>query len=184
MKTTIALAVLALAVGIPTKSDARPRPAEGTSSFEANKTFGLGLELGEPFGLNGKWFYSTSRAIDFGIGDIYDYYDYRGIYIYGDHLWHPVSLVNAAAFELPLYIGVGGSLWHWEDYRFAPHPDGNALGVRVPIGVTFDFNNTPLDIFIQIVPTVNIFADAPRDYMRDTVGFFVDGSVGIRYWFK
>src|SRR5215831_18324146 len=143
MKTTIALAVLAFAVGFPTKSEARPHPAEGgSSSFEANKTFGMGLELGEPFGLNGKWFYSSSRAIDFGIGDIYDYYDYRGLYIYGDHLWHPVSLVSAAAFELPLYVGVGASLWHWDDYVYRGCPgacSGNALGVRVPVGITFDF---------------------------------------------
>jgi hypothetical protein len=95
-----------------------------------------------------------------------------------------VSLVHAAAFELPLYIGVGGSLWHWEDLRFVDHPTGNAFGFRVPVGVTFDFNNTPLDIFIQVVPTLNVFPDAQMNYPRDTLGFFVDGSVGIRYWFK
>ena len=167
---------------------ARPHPAEGggAPAFEANKTFGLGLELGEPTGLQGKWFYATNKAIDFGIGDIYDYYDYRGIYIYGDHLWHPVSLVHAAAFELPLYIGVGASLWHWDDYvyRCPGGPcSGNAFGVRVPVGITFDFNNTPLDIFIQVVPTIDLFADAPMDYNR-TWYFIVEGSAGIRYWFK
>jgi hypothetical protein len=47
-----------------------------------------------------------------------------------------------------------------------------------------NFNNTPLDTFIQLVPPLNLFADAPMGYPRDSLGFFVDGSVGMRYWFE
>jgi hypothetical protein len=184
MKTSIVCIVLVLGIG--TRIDARPRPADAVSSFEANKTFGLGLELGEPSALNGKYFYSANRAIDFGLGDIYDYGGYRGLYLYADHEWHPVSLTHQAAFELPLYIGVGASLWSWEDYRLGPVGpvyNGNALGVRAPIGIMFDFNNTPLDIFIQVVPTLALFADAPNGYDRNTY-FTIHASVGLRYWFK
>lgn len=181
MNKTIVLTALL----ISTAAYARPRPAEGggAPAFEANKTFGLGLELGEPTGLQGKWFYTSDKAIDFGIGDIYDYYDYRGLYLYGDHLWHPANLASTQAFELPFYVGVGAALWRWEDYRFAPNITGSAMGVRVPIGLDFDFNNTPLDIYIQVVPSAYLFVDAPMGY--DHTGYIiVDGSAGIRYWFK
>jgi hypothetical protein len=174
------IAVLVLLVGT---AHARPRPADSTmSDFEANKTFGLGLELGEPFGINGKYFYSRNKAIDFGLGDIYDYYNYRGVYLYADHLWHPTTLVRTEAFELPFYIGAGASIWHWEDYRGAV-VDGDAIGARMPIGVSFDFNNTPLDIFVQLVPTLDLFADTPMGYDRNYY-FIIEGSVGLRYWFK
>src|SRR3569623_1691068 len=108
MKITslIAIAVLA-SVGT---ADARPRPhGFGGKRFEANKTFGLGLELGEPTGLNGKLFLQPDQAIDFGVGDIYHhYYGGDGLHLYFDYLWHPVSLDSNESFELPIYVGIGG----------------------------------------------------------------------------
>ena len=43
-------------------ADARPRPSRG-GSFEANKTFGLGLMIGAPSGLSGKYFLSKDTAL-------------------------------------------------------------------------------------------------------------------------
>jgi hypothetical protein len=176
----IALATLALAA----TAEARPRPQGfGGKRFEANKQFGLGLELGAPFGVTGKYFYSEDKAFDFGVGDIYNYYDYRGLYIYGDHLWHPAVLASADAFELPFYIGVGGSFFHWDDLRGPVDRHGDALVFRVPVGIAFDFNNVPLDVFVQLVPSLPLFFNTPDGYDR-TLFFFIDGSVGIRYWFQ
>jgi hypothetical protein len=186
MKFTSFLVCIALAASIGT-ADARPRP-QGIhgKKFEANKTFGAGLEFGAPFGLNGKYFLSASNALDFGVGSsVYDdYYGYRGYHLYLDYLWHPVSLVSAEAFELPLYIGVGGLFWGWDDRRFGNvGASGSALGFRVPIGISFDLNNVPLDIFIQTVPTLDLFFDRPNGYNRSLYLFF-DFSVGIRFWFS
>ncbi len=176
-----ALAAVAL---VATTADARPRPRGfGGKRFEANKTFGLGLELGAPFGLTGKYFYTEDKALDFGIGDIYNYADYHGLYIYGDHLWHPMSLVSTEAFELPFYIGVGGAFFQWDDARFRPVEAGDALAVRAPIGIAFDFNEVPLDVFVQIVPYLDLFFNTPNGYDR-SLYFWFDGSVGIRYWFQ
>ena len=180
MRSLISIAIVLV---LATTAEARPRPhGFGGKRFEANKTFGLGLELGEPFGLTGKYFYTGDKAFDFGIGDVYDYYNYRGLYLYVDHLWHPVSLASAEAFELPFYIGVGGSFWHWEDYR-GVYVHGDALAVRVPVGISFDFNDVPLDIFVQLVPTIDLFFNTPANYDR-TLFLFIDGSIGIRYWFQ
>ncbi|HEV7556996.1 MAG TPA: hypothetical protein VGO00_16130, partial [Kofleriaceae bacterium] len=59
--------VVALVLGGHTAEAQRPRPRGfRTSAFEANKKFGLGLELGDLFGITGKVFVAPSHALDFG----------------------------------------------------------------------------------------------------------------------
>jgi hypothetical protein len=193
MKVTrlVTISIL-LAVASASLAEARPRPAGrggGSSmrSFSANKTFGLGLELGAPFGLTGKYFLTDSNALQFGLGAIYEhYYAGDGLHLYLDYLWHPVSLVSADAFELPFYIGVGGRFWSFDYCRRRDEfcGRGSAFGIRVPIGIAFDFNRVPLDIFVQLVPTLDFFSGRYYDYYRRRSHFGIDGSVGIRYWFK
>lgn len=189
MKTSLlALSVLAGLALSTTVSEARPRPkafGSGSKKFEANKTFGLGLELGEPSGLTGKWFLSPSGALDFGLGYIYGhYYGGDGLSVYADYLWHPFVLTSAEPFELPFYIGVGGRFWSF-DYgcnRFGNNCAyaGSAIGLRVPIGIAFDFNNVPLDIFVQLTPVFDFY----RGYTNHNAHLGIDASVGIRFWFN
>jgi hypothetical protein len=178
----ILLATLGIALFTTAAADARPRPNGqlGGRRFDANKTFGLGLELGAPTGITGKYFLSADRALDFGIGAIYGYRDRSGFHIYGDYLFHPVSLASTAPFELPFYIGIGGRFWSFDDSRDNDPIDGaSAIGLRVPIGVSFDFNNVPLDIFVQVVPVLDFFSGYRRSVYLD-----IDASIGIRYWFN
>ena len=154
-------------------ADARPRPGGHIAGrrFEANKTFGLGLELGAPAGLTGKYFLSSDRALDFGIGYIPNYFDRSGLHLYGDYLWHPVSLVSTEDFELPLYVGVGGRFWSFDNHRADNTINSaSAFGVRVPVGISFDLNNLPLDFY--------------SNYTPHTIYLDVDASIGARYWFN
>jgi hypothetical protein len=160
-------------------AEARPRPRQG-KTFEANKTFGLGLEFGAPFGLTGKYFLEQDRALQFGLGSIYHYRDRDGLHLYLDYLFHPVSLASNSTFELPLYIGIGGRVWDFDHYRGRYNDDDAlAIGLRVPIGISFDFNNVPLDIFVQLAFVLDFYTG---DYYRNVYGD-VNGSIGIRYWF-
>jgi hypothetical protein len=61
------IAVLLLATQA---ADARRRRSFGTSSYSSNGTFGLGLEIGSPSGLNGKYFLTNNTALNFGVGYI------------------------------------------------------------------------------------------------------------------
>ena len=167
---------------LTTAAQARPRPAGhlGGRAFEANKTFGLGLELGEPTGLNGKYFLTGDRALDFGIGDVYHYANRSGLHIYGDYLFHPTSLASTEIFELPLYVGIGGRFWSFEDTGRAAPNDAFAIGVRVPVGLAMDFNNQPIDIFFQLVPVLDFYGGNAAH----TIYLDFDISIGIRYWFN
>lgn len=185
----VVLSVL-MAVASAPVADTRPRPAGGGSlrSFSANKTFGLGLELGQPTGLTGKYFLSDSNALDFGVGYIYHSYRYGddGLHLYADYLWHPATLVSAEPFELPFFIGVGGRFWDF-DYCRARNDcgwGGSALGVRIPLGIAFDFNRVPLDIALNIVPVLDFVRGDYYDRYGDRAHFGIDVSIAIRYWFK
>jgi hypothetical protein len=158
----------------------------GGAGFEANKTFGLGLELGEPTGLNGKVFVSPKVALDFGLGYAYHQYYYGdGLHLYGDVLFHPVLLSSGPSVEIPFYVGIGLRYWQFDFYdnnRILYHTD--AIGIRVPLGISFDFNNSPLDIFVQVVPTFDFLNDDYYRYYNHRNHFGIDPSVGIRFWFK
>lgn len=158
----------------------------GGGSFEANKTFGIGLELGEPSGLTGKVFVSDNAALDFGVGYIYRHYYYGdGLHLYGDVLFHPVSLASAEPFELPLYIGFGFRFWDFDYcYERVCTYGGSAVGLRVPIGLSFDFNNVPIEIFMQLVPVVDFLYGDYYDRYRDRAHAGIDGSVGFRFYFR
>ncbi len=164
------------------------RSSPGSHGFVANKKFGLGLELGEPSGLTGKVFVTESGAIDFGVGYVYDnyyyYYNAAGFHAYADYLWHPVSLASAQAFELPFYVGVGGRFWDFNYTYLGMDYSGSAFGIRVPLGIAFDFNNVPLDIFIQVVPVLDFLNGGYYNLSHDRVHFGADVSAGIRFWFK
>jgi hypothetical protein len=172
------------AVAAPSPAEARPRPAgkHHQSNFEANKTFGLGIILGAPSGISGKYFVGPDTAIDFGVGFLGCCYHRGrgGVHLHGDFLWHPISLVSAEAFELPFYVGVGVRFWNFGDDRYA---DGSAFGVRVPFGLAFDFNNAPIDIFVELVPVFDLFFGYDCDGCNNA-GFDFDGAIGFRYYFS
>jgi uncharacterized protein DUF3996 len=164
----------------------RRRDGGGGGGFEPNKKFGLGLELGEPSGLNGKVFVSRSGAIDFGVGYIYRQYYYGdGLHLYADYLFHPALLASTSSFELPFYIGPGLRYWDFH-YCYMGLCDygGSAIGIRLPLGISFDFNNAPLDIFIQLVPVLDFLSGDYYNRYGDREHFGVDFSVGLRLWFK
>jgi hypothetical protein len=176
MKITSLIAIVVLAsVSV---ADAGPTGFSG-GSFVTNKKFGVGLELGAPTGINAKLFLTPSNALDFGLGEMYHYYyGGDGLHLYADYLWHPTVLTQQPGFSLPFYVGVGARLWQF-DYSCNGRTctGAEAVGVRVPIGITFNFNNVPLDIFLQAVPTLDFFRDYTHDIFLD-----IDFSVGIRFW--
>lgn len=173
-----ALFALAMSLGAMVSSaEARPRPAGG-SNFQANKTFGLGIMLGAPTGLSGKYFLGPDRALDFGVGFINYYRGRDGLHLHMDYLFHPVSLVSVPEFELPLYFGIGGRFFSFDD-NDNDDVDNFAFGVRAPIGVSFDLTRTPIDIFFELALVIDFFSG-----YRDNVGVDLNGAIGFRYYFQ
>ena len=171
--SVVVTALIAFAIATP--AHARPRPAT-QSSFEANKDFGLGLMVGAPSGLAGKVYLSSDTALDFGVGVYHEFRYHDGIHAHMDFLWHPAVLAKADPFWLPIYFGVGGRVLDHDDYR-DDYNDGTHIGIRGPIGIMMDFNNVPLDIFLELALVADVIVDNDHKYVD------LSGALGIRYYF-
>lgn len=173
------LLVLAMALGLMgvASPDAQARPRPRASKFSSNKTFGLGLMVGAPTGLSGKYYLSADTGIDFGLGVIGGYGNRDGVHLHADFLWHPAVLASVDPFVLPIYVGIGGRLWDYDDRRDNIDDDDLALGARVPLGIMMDFNNVPIDIFFEMVFVLDFFVD------QGAIDLELNGALGIRYYF-
>ncbi len=180
MRRSLRVALLVFGVMFATTSiaEARQHPKRA-SKFEANKTFGLGIILGAPTGLCGKYYLSKDTALDFAIGAYYGYRrhydDYEGLHLHVDFLWHPAVLTKNDTFWLPIYFGVGGRLLDHHDH------DYSHLGVRVPFGLMFDFEKVPIDIFLEFALIADFIEFGPYD--ADDGYVDLTFSLGFRYYF-
>jgi hypothetical protein len=144
--------------------------------------FGLGIILGEPTGITGKYFMNQDYAIDGGLS-----FDFaRWFLVYGDWLYHMRggfgSRTEVAAATTP-YFGLGGLVVvstksdfdiHRERYFTDSSANKIAMGLRIPIGIEWRAPTIPLGIFAEIVPGITI--------IPGTYGF-IQGGIGARFYF-
>lgn len=126
--------------------------------------FGLGVILGEPTGVSAKLFLGGTNAIDFGAA--WSFGNNASMHLHTDYLIHRFDLIQVESGRLPLYYGIGARV------RFAD--DDAQLGVRIPIGLSYYFENDPIEIFFEIVPILDL---APK------TSFSGNSGVVIRYYF-
>lgn len=127
---------------------------------------GIGIQLGAPTGINVKYWLSRCMAVDGAFGA--SPYSHAPAEIHADFLVHDFDLFTPASGKMPVYVGIGilG--------RFRNNGAGSMGGFRLPIGISYMFENIPIDVFAEVAPEV-IFTPFRRGY--------IDGAVGIRFWF-
>jgi len=127
----------------------------------------MGVMFGEPTGVSFKGWLSESAAIDGGVG--WSFVNNGSIHVHADYLFHFYNVLGSP--NVPLYIGVGGRI----KLKNNEHHDESKIGVRVPFGISFQFEDAPVDIFLEIAPVL--------DLTPETKGS-VNGALGLRYYFK
>jgi hypothetical protein len=127
---------------------------------------GLGIMFGEPTGISFKGWISERSAIDGGLG--WSFVNDGSVHIHADYLYHFYNVFNTP--RLPLYLGVGGRI----KLKNNEHNTDMRLGVRIPFGISYQFNEVPVDIFLEIAPVL--------DLNPSTKGS-VNGAIGVRYYF-
>ena len=131
------------------------------SATYAQKNFGIGTILGEPTGLSAKLYTGGSNAFDFAAA-----WSFKGsghLLLQADYVWHS-SLTRASSGELMLYYGIGGRVIFRDD---------PLVGARIPIGLDYQFSTAPIDIFVEIVPILDLIPDTDFD---------IGGGIGVRFW--
>ena len=177
MRRVVSSSVVALAV-LVTSVVVLPRRAHAEGG-----PFGLGLIVGSPTGLSMKYYLGESgQAIDAALGAAFIGAD--GLHAHADYLWHPFLLTDDPAFSLPLHFGVGVRVLSHDRGRDDSDDDVH-LGVRVPVGLTFDFKEIPLDAFFEVAVIVDFHGDHAlnNNDESDHVDLDINAGVGARYYF-
>lgn len=140
-------------------------------------SFGLGVSLGEPTGINAKLWTSKTRAFDFGFGwsvggDRVGTYegDFNGgsrIHIHLDYLIHVFDLIGSND-KYPFYYGIGMHYNTGSGYI-------NSIAVRFVCGVAYMPTDSPFDFFAEFVPALQLISKSE---------FAIDSSIGMRYYFR
>lgn len=128
-----------------------------------DKGFGAGIILGEPTGVNGKLWLGGTNALDMGAA-----WSFQGeghLLLQADYVWHSFNLIQVSSGKLPLYYGFGGRLIISDD---------SVLGIRIPVGLDYMFSNAPVDIFLEVVPILDLIPTTEFDF---------GAGIGVRYWF-
>lgn len=138
------------------------QPAAASEIGTTAHKFGLGLALGGPTGISGKYYPGGRRTAIEGVLGIYgNGWWGGGFYLHGTYLWHPDVLARDTGFELPWHVGIGGFVQdgYWGPwYDRGPYRgwNGVALGVRGQIGLDFDLEDVRLQISADVGANVGV----------------------------
>lgn len=135
------------------------------SLYSQQSNLGVGVMVGQPTGLSGKYWVSESNAFAAGIGGHFIGPN-DGLSIHLDYLYH-IDNTFQTNFRFPLYYGFGARI-RTESNKFG-------LGFRGVGGILFYPDSVPLDIFIELVP---VFKLLPKTILE------IDLALGARYYFN
>lgn len=135
-----------------------------SSASSNDGRLGAGIILGEPIGASLKYWFNNTLAIDGATG--WSSHDDTDLYVHSDVLWHNFDLIPVSRGRMPVYFGVGGLV------RFRDNNQDNQVGIRVPVGVSYLFDNAPVDVFVEIGPALDVAPDVQGE---------ITGGGGIRY---
>jgi hypothetical protein len=129
----------------------------------ADHNFGLGFVVGDVTGVNGKLWLTESTAVDGSVAWQSGFND--DFLLYADYLFHDKDLIKVDKGILALYFGFGGRLLAENDAR---------LGMRFPVGLTYMIQGTPLDVFVEVAPIMDIIPETKAT---------ADFGLGLRFFF-
>ncbi len=124
---------------------------------------GLGLILGDPAGVNLKYWTGATTAL--GASVSWAVGTEKAFHAHLDYLFHDFDMFKVKSGRLGLYYGVGGRLKTNGETR---------VGIRIPLGVTYIFERAPLDVFFEVAPLLDVIPETKGD---------VQGGVGVRLYF-
>lgn len=132
-------------------------------AVEGRNGLGIGVIIGEPTGISLKVWSSSTTAIDAAAA--WSFKKEGKLHLHMDYLFHNFRLFKARHGKLPLYYGIGVRVKFEEETR---------VGVRFPVGICYILRETPIDIFFEIVPLLDVVPETEFNF---------NGSIGVRYFF-
>jgi hypothetical protein len=132
-------------------------------SAASQGSFGLGIILGEPTGVSAKLWLTDRTAVDAAAA--WSFSDEAAFHLHADYLFHNFDLISVEKGKLPVHFGVGARVKFENKSKF---------GVRIPIGLTYIFDGAPFDLFVEVVPILDLIPDTE---------FEANAAIGARFFF-
>jgi len=139
--------------------------AGAASAAAGPGTFGLGIIVGEPTGIDGKLFLSGNNAFEGAIA--WSLQGDNDLHLQGDYLYHRYSVFSPEKGRLPFFFGFGGRI------KLRENRD-DLFGIRFPVGLAYEFADAPFDVFLELVPLLELNPETDFD---------LEGAIGGRFYF-
>ncbi len=141
--------------------------AFGFSANAQDYRNGVGLRLGNPYGLSVKHFLNETNAVEGIFASSYNGFVAVGLYE-NEHWtgWYP---------GLNWYWGFGAHLGWWDNSPWVNGDGGPVIGADFIVGLEYTFDEVPINISLDVIPSVNIIGSSGWN------GYL--GGLSIRYVF-
>ncbi len=129
-----------------------------------DRTFGIGGIIGDPDGVSVKaWLSETTAiagAVSVDLGENYSWVSFHADFLKQN------TVVTWEEALLQTHFGGG--------VRFLSGDFEDFISLRAPIGIDVNAIDAPMEVFMEVVPTVDV---DPEFY------FYFSGAMGFRYYF-
>ncbi len=148
--------------------EAPPTAPVYTSTERQGGPFGLGVSMGTPTGLTGRLWFSRDSAIQFSTGgNLGEKGSLTGSMDYIIALEHMSE--DEGNYFITTYAGAGVGF----DYSYTVNDNSMAFGPRLVGGASVTLPTLPIDIFIQVSPTIFVVQD---------LTWSMGGQIGAHYY--
>ncbi len=149
----------------------------------ANAGGGLGVGLileGDKPGISVKKWLGGGASLN--LGGSYALSGPKNLHIHADYVLHNFRMLReltpkSARNRLSVYYGIGarGKLSNLDNQnQNSSFSDELDLGIRFPLGITYLLRSAPVDVFAELVPTLNVYPSSNLNWRT---------ALGIRYYF-
>lgn len=147
------------------------------------KTFGVGLQVGAPTAVTGKFMLTPESGLVVGLGAGYGFFFDPALSVHVDYLYHPSVLFENEGVKLSWFVGGGGWIGLFQGrrgYNFVVpgyayyYGSPLYLAVRVPIGIDLALQSIPLEFYLEGVPALGVFP---------AITFGIGVAAGARFYF-
>lgn len=132
------------------------------------KQIGVGVYMGEPMGLTGKFYLAEKTALQ-GVA-AWSFFD-EAFTVIGDFVFDVHDLAESNSdYAMPVYVGVGAKF-------VAENSNANndsTFGLHVPIGIAWQSTDAPIEIAFEIAPGLHLAPESKFD---------INGGIAFRYYF-
>ena len=132
----------------------------------AGGNIGLGAIFGEPTGVS--FNYWTSRTTSIDAAAAWSFVNGGSFQAHADLLFHNFNLFKVEKGRMALYYGFGGR------FKSDDGQDHTVFSLRAPIGISYEFEKSPFELFFEVGPMLNLAPETKFD---------IGGGLGFRYYF-